>query len=185
MTYMFWHFFWHIYSDNLSDVLSGILSGIYSDTLSGIYSYILSVICSDILSGSLSDILFGMCSGPGVLHSIRSWQRGWRQQRGGGVAPLSKSSIAHRVPWYIYICICIMYVCNYIYKYIILSSIYILSRNPTVLQYIGWLQLLRHVNQPFQQTSSAQIWRATTWRHRGVQVRLEPGASKCGIHPIN
>ena len=55
-----------------SDILSGILSVIYSGILSGICSDILSGILSDILR-CLSDILFGTCSGPGALHSIRSF----------------------------------------------------------------------------------------------------------------
>ena len=90
----------------MSYILSGILSGILSDILFGMLSgvlylkYILKFCVAFYLA--FSGILSDMCSGPGALHNIRSWQKqeaekvdeeegGERGEEGG--VPLLKSRV--------------------------------------------------------------------------------------------
>ena len=87
--HLFWHTFWHILWHSFWHIF--LTFYLASD---------LTFFLAFIRSATMSGILFGMYSGPCVAHSIRSWHRRSRQQRGGGgegegVAPLLKSRDPH------------------------------------------------------------------------------------------
>ena len=96
--HLFWHTFWHILWHSFWHIF--LTFYLASD---------LTFFLAFIRSATMSGILFGMYSGPCVAHSIRSWHRRSRQQRGGGgegegVAPLLKSRDPHlaggiKKPW--------------------------------------------------------------------------------------
>ena len=87
--HLFWHSIWHICSDILSGIYSKILSGILSGTYmfwhpiwQSFWQSIWHVFGSRRIPQLPGLVIWS--SGPHALNSIRSWQRGWTQQRWGG-----------------------------------------------------------------------------------------------------